>query len=224
MTPEEFQAETDVSRETLDLFKVYHSITLKWQAKINLVSAATIDDLWSRHFLDSAQLFALLSNDNIIVDLGSGAGFPGLVLALLCRDRGRTTTFHLVEADSRKAAFLIEVAIATGLMNRTVQIHAVRAEKLARGPLARSAGVVTSRALAALPELLAYAEPLLAPHGRCLFPKGERAEDEIAAARKARWSFDLTRHPSRTEPGASILEIRTLSREPGLAAPQPRKL
>lgn len=224
MTPEQFQSETGVSRETLQLFKDYHALTLKWQAKINLVSATTIDDLWSRHLLDSAQIFEFLSDDKIIIDLGSGAGFPGLVLALLSHDRGRSTIHHLVEADSRKAAFLIEVAIATGLMNRTVHIHPVRAEKLAGGRLARSAAIVTSRALAALPDLFAYAEPLLAPGGRCLFPKGERADAEIDAARKAGWSFELTRHPSRTEPGASVLEIHALRHDPGLAAPQPRKL
>jgi 16S rRNA (guanine527-N7)-methyltransferase len=224
MTPEKFQIETGVSRETLQLFEAYQSITIKWQGKINLISPTTIDDIFGRHFFDSAQIFPLLSDDDIIVDLGSGAGFPGLVLALMSNGRGRSTNFHLVEADSRKAAFLIEVAIATGLLNRTVQIHAVRAEKLATGPLARSAGIVTARALAALPDLLTYAAPLLAPGGRCLFLKGERAHDEVAAARAAGWSFDLAQHPSRTEPGASILEIHTIRHDPRLAAPRPRKL
>lgn len=224
MTPEQFMAQTGVSRETLRYFQDYHALTLKWQAKINLISATTLDAVWERHFFDSAQIFDYLSNDDVVVDMGSGAGFPGLVLALIAKDRGRSTIFHLVEADSRKAAFLIEVAIATGLMNRTVQVHAARAEKLASGPLARSAGIVTSRALAALPELFAYAEPLLTPSGRCLFLKGERAEAEIEAARKAGWSFELTRHASRTERDASILEIHALRRDPGLAAPQRRKL
>jgi 16S rRNA (guanine527-N7)-methyltransferase len=224
MTPEEFQIKTGVSRETLEFFKNYHSITLKWQARINLISAATMDAIWERHFFDSAQIFDFLSNEHKIVDLGSGAGFPGLVLALISKDRGRSTIFHLVEADSRKAAFLIEIAIATGLLNRSVQIHAVRAEKLAHGPLARSAETVTARALASLPDLLAHAEPLLAPGGRCLFLKGERAQDEVMAARAAGWSFDLAVHPSRSEPGASILEIHTLRRDPRLAVPRPRKL
>jgi 16S rRNA (guanine527-N7)-methyltransferase len=224
MTPEKFQAETGVSRETLQLFEIYQAITIKWQSKINLISPTTVDDIFFRHFFDSAQIFDFLSHDEKIIDLGSGAGFPGLVLALISKDRGRTTTFHLVEADSRKAAFLIEVAIATGLLNRTVQIHAVRAEKLAAGPLAGQAGTVTARALAALPDLLAYAAPLLAPGGRCLFLKGERADDEIAASRAAGWSFNLARHPSRTEPGASILEIHKIQHDPRLAAPRPRKL
>lgn len=225
MTPEKFQKLTSVSRETLAHFIDYHSLTLKWQAKINLISPTTIDEIWNRHFYDSAQLFRLLSlDDETVVDLGSGAGFPGLVLALLARDSGRKTIFNLVEVDSRKAAFLIEVAIATGLMNQTVRIHAVRAEKLAAGPLAGSASVVTARALAALPVLLGHAQPLLTPTGRCLFLKGEKADDEIVAARQAGWSFDLKRHPSQTEPDASVLEIHTLRRDPVLAASQGRKL
>lgn len=100
---------------------------------MNLISPTTIDEIWNRHFYDSAQLFRLLSlDDETVVNLGSGAGFPGLVLALLARDSGRKTIFNLVEVDSRKAAFLIEVAIATGLMNQTVRIHAVRAGEARR--------------------------------------------------------------------------------------------
>jgi 16S rRNA (guanine527-N7)-methyltransferase len=225
VTPEKFQQLTSVSRETLAHFMNYHSLTLKWQAKINLISPTTIEEIWERHLFDSAQLFVLLSTDDeTLIDLGSGAGFPGLVLALLARDSGRQTIFHLVEADSRKAAFLIEVAIATGLMNQTIKIHAVRAEKLANGPLAATADVVTARALAALPDLLSHAQPLLKPTGRCLFLKGEKAAEEVAAASKAGWLFDLKRHPSRTDREATVLEIHTLRRDPVLAAPQGRKL
>lgn len=225
MTPEKFQQLTSVSRETLANFRDYHALTLKWQAKINLISPTTIDEIWDRHLFDSAQLFVLLSDDDeAVIDLGSGAGFPGLVLALMARDSGRKTIFHLVEADSRKAAFLIEVAIATGLMNQTIRIHASRAEKIASGPLAGTADVVTARALAALPDLLGHARPLLTRTGRCLFLKGEKADEEIEAARKAGWSFDLKRHPSRTEPDASVLEIHALRHDPVLAAPQGRKL
>jgi len=225
VTPEKFQQLTGVSRETLQHFINYHSITIKWQAKINLISATTIDAIWERHFFDSAQLFDLLSaDDKLVVDLGSGAGFPGLVLALLAHDKDRATTFHLVEADSRKAAFLIEVAIATGLLNRTVQIHAIRAERLAAGPLAGRADVVTARALAALPDLFGHARMLLTAAGRCLFLKGERADEEIAAAHGAGWTFDVNRRPSRTEADASVLEIHALRRDPVLAAPPQRKL
>lgn len=225
MTPEKFQKLTSVSRETLTHFINYHSLTLKWQAKINLISPTTVEEIWERHFFDSAQLFSLLSvDDKVVIDLGSGAGFPGLVLALLARESGRETTFHLVEVDSRKAAFLIEVAIATGLLNQTIRIHAVRAEKLAGGPLAGTADVVTARALAALPDLLGHAQPLLTSSGRCLFLKGEKADEEIAAARKAGWSFDLLKHTSRTDPDAAVLEMHALRRDPVLAAPQRRKL
>jgi 16S rRNA (guanine527-N7)-methyltransferase len=225
VTPAKFQQLTNVSRETLTSFENYHSLTLKWQAKINLISPTTIDAVWERHIFDSAQIYVFLSvDDKVVVDLGSGAGFPGMVLALLARDSDRKTIFNLVEADSRKAAFLIEVAIATGLMNQTIRIHAVRAEKLAGGPLAGTVDVVTARALAPLPDLLGHAQPLLTPKGRCLFLKGERVDEEIAAAHKAGWSFDLVRHPSRTDAAATILEITALRRDPVLAAPQPRKL
>ena len=152
MTPAEFQAFTRVSRETLDGFATYRTLLLKWQAKINLVSAATVDDVWERHFADSAQLFRMLGDDVAhVADLGSGAGFPGLVLALMARDAGRKSMFHLVESDSRKAAFLIEVALALKLFNHNVHVHALRLEKMAEGKLAGTMGVVVARALAALP-------------------------------------------------------------------------
>lgn len=225
MTPEEFQRFAHVSRETLEGFANYRALLLKWQAKINLVSAATLDDVWERHFADSAQLFRHVAEDAThVADLGSGAGFPGLVLALLARDAGRKAMFHLVESDSRKAAFLIEAALALKLFNHNVRVHAVRAEKLAEGKQAGTMGVVVARALAALPDLLAHAAPLLAPGGTCLFLKGARAEDEVAAAQRAGWRFELLRHASRVAGGGAVLELSGLSREAPLVAWPLRKL
>lgn len=225
MTPAEFQAFSRVSRETLDGFATYRTLLLKWQAKINLVSAATLDDVWERHFADSAQLFRMLGEDAAhVADLGSGAGFPGLVLALMARDAGRKSMFHLVESDSRKAAFLIEVALALKLFNHNVRVHALRLEKMAEGKLAGTMGVVVARALAALPDLLAHAAPLLAPRGTCLFLKGTKADDEVAAAQRAGWRFEMTRHASRVSGGGAVLEIGGLSREAPLVAWPLRKL
>lgn len=220
MTQEEFRAFANVSRETLADFAAYAALIEKWQPKINLISPTTLTEIWERHFADSAQLFPLLDPGWAdIVDLGSGAGFPGLVLALMAKGAGRTTRFHLVEADGRKAAFLVEVAIALRLINLNVQIHAVRAERLATSPLAATADAVTARALAALPDLLAHAAPLLRPEGVCLFLKGARADAEIAAAESAGWSFALRRHPSRLAGDGATLAISSLrfSRKTGSA-------
>ncbi len=225
MTPEAFRSFAGVSRETLDAFVTYRALLLKWQTRINLVSATTLEEVWERHFADCAQLFRLLPEDVAhVADLGSGAGFPGLVLALQARDAGRRAMFHLVEADSRKAAFLIEVALALKLFNHNVRVHAVRAEKMAEGKLAGTMGVVVARALAALPDLLAHAAPLLAPGGSCLFLKGTKAEEEIAAAQRAGWRFEALRHASRIEGGGTIIEVAKPVREAPLVAWPLRKL
>ncbi len=225
MTPEKFMKFTGVSRETLAKFVSYHTIMLKWQAKINLVSAASLDSVWDRHFADSAQYFSLLSvDDKIVVDLGSGAGLPGIPLAMIAHANGRPTNFHLVESDGRKAAFLVEAARVAALLNVNTRIHAQRAEKFATGAMAGTADVVTARALARLANLLSYAEPLLAPTGRCIFLKGEQAQDEIAEAKAAGWSFDLVSHPSRLLSDSAALELRNLRRDPGLAATPRGKL
>ncbi len=225
MTPEKFGKFAGVSRETLEKFVAYHAVLLKWQQKINLVSAATLESIWDRHFADSAQYFGLLRDDDaVLVDLGSGAGFPAIPLALMAQAKDRTTQFHLVESDGRKAAFLVEAARVVELLNVNIRIHAQRAEKFAAGAMAGTANVVTARAMAGLSDLLAYAQPLLAPAGRCLFLKGERAQEEIDAAQSAGWRFDLLRHPSRLAPDSVALEIRDPNREPVLAVAPRGKL
>ena len=210
MTPEQFAAAAEVSRETLAKFAIYKEHLEKWQRRINLVGAATLPDAWHRHFLDSAQLFPLLPpGRQVLYDLGSGAGFPGLVLAIMASGAGRPLAVHLVESDKRKAAFLAEVARATG-QARGVTIHATRIADL---PLARlpQAEMVTARALAPLDELLGFAHKLLAPHGICLFLKGARVGDELTHAGK-HWKMQLDRIPSRTDPSGTILRIADLTR------------
>jgi 16S rRNA (guanine527-N7)-methyltransferase len=213
MTPEEFakaalpKLPADVSRETLARFGAYADLLAKWQAKINLVGPATLPEIWQRHFLDSAQLYALLpATPRVVVDLGSGAGFPGLVLAIIAEAAGRDITFHLVESDARKAAFIAEAARVARVAG-AIKIHTVRAEALA-GRMA--ADVLTARALAPLDKLLGLARPLVKPDGLYLFLKGEKVADEIAAAEK-RWKFQLERFPSKSDPGGAVLAMRGLA-------------
>jgi len=213
VTRDEFAAALDVSRETLEKLRLFQQLVGSWQPRVNLVGRATLPDIWRRHFLDSAQLFEFLApGDETVVDLGSGAGLPGLVLALLAEERLWPTRFHLVEADTRKAAFLVEARRALSLGER-VSVHAVRAESLAVGPLAGAASVVTARALAPLATLCGLAAPLLRTDGRCVLPKGARHEAEIAGAREAGWRFALETRASRTEEGAAILVLRDLARD-----------
>ncbi len=184
----------------------YAALLRKWNTAINLVSGDSLVDLWRRHFLDSAQLAELIPADRpiTILDMGSGAGFPGLVLAILGLEQGRQWSVHLAESDSRKATFLSAVARETAA---PVQVHNERLEDL--GPL--SADVVTARALAPLDKLVDYAAPFLPPDGQCLFLKGLAAEDELTAAGKT-WTMTADRWPSRSGPTGVILRLREFSR------------
>ena len=215
MTPEEFAEATDVSRETLAQLVVYKELLEKWQQHKNLIGPATLPDVWNRHFFDSAQLYPLIPPAlrsrglPVVYDLGSGAGFPGLVLAIMASGDGKPLDMHLVESDKGKAAFLAEVARATG-QARGVTIHADRVANLPRDRLPK-ADIVTARALAPLPDLLKLAKPLLAPHGICLFLKGAKAGDELTQAGK-HWKMQTERIVSRTDPSGTILRISDLAR------------
>jgi 16S rRNA (guanine527-N7)-methyltransferase len=171
----------------------------KWQRAINLVGPSTLADAWHRHVLDSLQLLPLIpATARRLVDLGSGAGFPGLVIAVARPDLAVT----LIEADARKAAFLAETA---RLIAPATHITATRIETLAAQP----ADVVTARALAPLSNLLAWASKFTSDPTICLFHKGERLDDELTAAR-VRWMMDIDRVPSVTAPGAAILRVARL--------------
>ncbi|WP_138381209.1 16S rRNA (guanine(527)-N(7))-methyltransferase RsmG [Luteithermobacter gelatinilyticus] len=202
-TPDDFFRACDVSRETLDRLRVYAALLKKWQKSINLVSPQTVQDMWWRHFYDSAQLAALIpdrAGDLKILDIGSGAGFPGLVLSILGRG-----SVHLVESNSKKCAFLRQVIRETGAR---AEVHQSRIEDLP--PFA--VDYVTSRALAPLDRLLHWVVPFVTPQTICLFPKGQSAEAELKQAQK-NWRFSLKKYTSRTEESAMILKlgkIRTL--------------
>jgi 16S rRNA (guanine527-N7)-methyltransferase len=185
------------AREALE---AYAELLARWNARINLVSPRDLPRLWDRHIDDAAQLVPLIPPaTRRIADLGSGAGLPGLVLAILT---GLDT--HLVERDKRKAAFLREAARVTGA---PATVHAADAATLA--PL--GADLVTARALAPLPVLLPLAVRHLAPGGACLFPKGATVEAELTAARPA-WTMTVERFPSRTDPDATILRLTEVAR------------
>ncbi len=183
----------------------FQALVEKWTPKINLVSRSAVPQLWDRHILDSARLCALdLPSARRWVDLGSGGGFPGLVVAILLADRQAGTDVILVESDARKAAFLREAARLLGL---AVTVHVQRAEDLPP----QGAEVVSARALASLEVLCGLAHRHLAPGGVCLFPKGEKADEEIAAARKS-WRFDLEALPNPDHKGSALLVLRNLDR------------
>ena len=202
--PAAFQAATGVSRETLDRLCLYADVLASWQKKINLVASGSMPDLWRRHMLDSAQLIPLameFAASGVWVDLGSGAGFPGLVAAV-CLPTGWTV--HLIESDQRKAAFLREAIRITGA---TAIVHAVRIEKLDFFP----ANIVSARALAPLADLLPFAERFWGDGTMGLFLKGRRLDDELAAVSDS-WSLTYDVLSSRSDSSGRILRARTLSR------------
>lgn len=195
----------DVSRETLVRLQAYEELIRKWTRQINLVSPATLPDLWQRHIVDSAQLFALHPKDGLRwVDIGSGAGLPGIVLAILAREHAQDAHVTLVESDQRKAVFLHTAIRELGL-NATVLAERIEAVS----PL--GADLLTARALSPLSQLLTHAERHLAPQGVALFPKGRTASDEIRAA-LANWRFRLEEYPSMTDADSRILRLTGLTR------------
>jgi 16S rRNA (guanine527-N7)-methyltransferase len=214
----------NVSRETLADLQKYAEVLTAWQAKMNLVGPSTLPDIWRRHFLDSAQLYPLLPDNDRdsarklkIFDLGSGAGFPGLVLAILARhdkrfEGGRPLRVNLIESDRKKAAFLAEAARAVGFTpddtsKTAVRIRAQRAEVIEP----QIADVVTARALAPLEKLLPWMARFADDKTILLIPKGEQAEAELQSAGKD-WKMKIDRVPSRSDARGTILVLRQLAR------------
>jgi 16S rRNA (guanine527-N7)-methyltransferase len=190
----------DVSRETIERLNIYERLLLKWQSAINLVGPATLDNVAERHFLDSAQIWKHIPDKNVrLADMGSGAGFPGLVLAVM-----GIADVHLIESDIRKATFLREVSRETGVK---VTIHDKRVEDCR----IENIDVITARALAPLKELLDMSVKLrTATHPfYTVFLKGAQHEDEVQKARK-KWQFTLESFPSITDPASRILKVGRL--------------
>ncbi len=211
--PAEFGRLFDVSRETCARLEFYANLLKRWQEAINLVAPNTLDQVWHRHFTDSAQLFAYIPADaRHLIDVGSGAGFPGLVLAILSSENRSSGGPHaglnvtLVESDTRKAAFLRDVARQAGI---AVDIMSTRIESITKSANLVPADVITARALAPLTKLFALVEPLFQPQTVALFLKGKSVSDEVEAARKV-WDFDLELVASLTDAEARIAVIRQL--------------
>lgn len=184
---------------------IYAALLGKWSPKINLVSSASLPQVWSRHIADSAQLLDLAPTGvRHWVDLGAGAGFPGAVIAILGVDLPDRVQVTLIESDQRKAAFLRAVSRETGV---AFSVLAERIEDVS--PL--RADVVSARALAPVGQLAAYASFHLRQGGTALFLKGRQVEAEVDSARK-QWGFDLTRHQSKTDATATVLEMKAIRR------------
>ena len=197
--PEALAGQLDVSRETMDRLAAYVALVEKWQQRVNLVSASTLPEIWVRHIWDSAQLVPLVpAGTGRILDVGSGAGFPGLVLAALC-----DAELHLVESDQKKAVFLQTVIRETGI--RAI-VHNKRIEPLP----SIGADIVVSRALAPIDRLLTLLEAQLVPGTRCLFLKGARAEVELATL-ETRSDITHRLHPSLTNPEAFVVDLTITS-------------
>jgi 16S rRNA (guanine527-N7)-methyltransferase len=180
----------------------YLDLLQRWSERLNLVGRATLADPWRRHILDSAQLFPFVpEGTKNLVDLGSGAGFPGLVLAIL-----GVPGVELIEADSRKCAFLREAARITAA---PVTIHPRRIEAVP----AHRADVVTARGLAPLDRLLPLAARFVGPKTVCLFLKGEHVAQELTSARRA-WTIQASYHASLSDPRGVVLRLSEIVREP----------
>ncbi|WP_148923085.1 16S rRNA (guanine(527)-N(7))-methyltransferase RsmG [Oceanicella actignis] len=197
--------EVGVSRETLERLDLFEQLLGRWNRAINLVGPSTLDSIWERHFADSAQLW-LLRPEVITswLDLGSGGGFPGLVIAAIAAELNPTLQVTLVESDSRKCAFLLaaarEMSVNTTVLNK-------RIESIPAGPHE----VISARALAPLSKLLDMTERFAPFSPRLLFPKGANALSELTEARKS-WNIDARLMPSRVDPRGQILEISRFSR------------
>ena len=202
---EDFAEVFKVPRETIHRLDRYATLLAHWQKSTNLIAPSTLPRLWSRHFADSAQIRDLAPEARLWLDLGSGAGFPGLVVAIL--QTGQPDfRMHLVDSNKKKCAFLAEVARET---KAPVDIHAMRIEEFGESAHSLKPDVVSARALAPLPRLFELAHPFFAPATRGLFLKGREAEAEIEAA-KMTWEFTAALHPSLTSADSHIVEVRAL--------------
>jgi 16S rRNA (guanine527-N7)-methyltransferase len=197
--PEQFFQGENVSRETFLRMKAYVDLLLTWNKRINLVSKSTEPDIWRRHILDSAQLYPLIPRDcSSLLDLGSGAGFPGLVLAIM-----GVQGVRLVESDARKCAFLREAARIT---QTEAQVLNQRVESIP--PV--TVDIITARALAPLADLLSLAKPFIGAKTQCLFLKGQHIDAELTHAHKG-WTMQVDCRPSRSDPTGSVVRVHEVS-------------
>jgi len=195
----------DVSHETMDRLKSYEALLKKWNPAINLVAKSTLSDAWTRHFLDSAQIYQLPGrNVDHWADLGSGGGFPGMVIAMIAMEKTNPGRVTLVESDTRKCTFLRTVARETDTEVNIIAGRIERCEQL-------QADVLSARALSDLSNLLAFADQHLSSTGEALFLKGASWRKEVENAQRT-WRFDHQVVTSKIEDGPAILRISGVSR------------
>ena len=191
----------NVSRETLDKLKIYRDLLIKWNKSINLVSKSTVSVSAVRHFADSLQLWDLRPKFETWVDIGSGAGFPGMVLAILSEEKG---SFHFVESDARKCAFIRNVSRET---NTPITVYNERVEAFDKV----KADVVSARALASVEKLFEYTEKILNPNAICLYLKGLNCDRELAKVSQS-WDHEVEKFVSKTDKTGLILRIKGIAR------------
>lgn len=199
----EVVAGLNVSRETFDRLKHLESLLVKWNPRINLVAKSTINDAWDRHILDSIPVFSAVSGAGRWIDIGSGGGFPGLVIAILNAEK-QNFEITMIESDQRKCAFLRTVIRETGVQADVISKRIEAVEPM-------QADILSARALADLNLLLEFSERHLGSSGTALFPKGLNWKKEVLAAQES-WSFDYEALRSETQEGAVILKIREIKR------------
>ncbi len=194
----------NVSRETFDRLSIYADLVARWNPKINLVSRNSLKEIWTRHILDSVQVFRCAPPFGHWVDIGSGGGFPGMVCAIMAIEECPDTRFTLVESDQRKSAFLRTVARECKANCAVISRRIETVEPL-------NADILSARALADLRTLISFCDRHLSNSGTALLPKGESWKKELAEAREE-WNFQAEPITSLTEPKAVILKIKGVTR------------
>ena len=195
----------NVSRETLDDLKAFQAMVLEWNTKFNLIGKNSVPDIWNRHIIDSAQLCQFIKEDNLLYDFGSGAGFPGIVLAIIAKQNFPNLKICLIESITKKTLFLNEVK---SKLNLDIDIYNDRVENLKPCKV----DIITSRAMSSLDKLLAYAIPFTKKETKIIFPKGEKWKEELDSAEKI-YSFDYQVISSITNDKARILYIKNIRRK-----------
>jgi 16S rRNA (guanine527-N7)-methyltransferase len=195
----------NVSRETLEKLETYEAVVRKWNPKINLVSRNSLEHLRTRHILDSVQVFRCLDNPSgHWVDIGSGGGFPGIVIAILASSEAPDLSVTLIESDQRKSAFLRSAARECGVPVTVISRRIEQADP-------QEADILSARALADLSLLLEFSERHLKPGGTGVFPKGASWKKEVDNSRQ-HWRFDAEAITSLTEPDAVVLKVKGIAR------------
>ncbi|WP_293573618.1 16S rRNA (guanine(527)-N(7))-methyltransferase RsmG [Phaeobacter sp.] len=196
--------ETNVSRETYERLKHYEALVQKWSPKINLVARSTLSQVWDRHIVDSLQVCSAVEQPNCWVDIGSGGGFPGVVVAIWAAEHWPECEVVLIESDQRKCAFLRTALRECGVSGTVLSKRIEQVPSL-------QADVLSARALADLSQLLEFSDLHLKPGGQCLFLKGAQWKKEVDNAER-QWRFDWKSNKSWTEPEAVVLRIKGVAR------------